>query len=382
MDGHALRDQTIGESGIVAHSGAAQVARTSGGPPAPLSETPAALKGLRMAGAAGASMALHLCVLIGFIHYMHPGLRGAEPEAEAPIELVLESDGAKPESTAGAAAPSAVLEPPATDSPADRAPAPIAETPQPEPMQEAIAQPPAPAPIAALPVPKAAPDADAALQRRLRAREAERAARERERRRAVELAREQADEKSEQRAAAHAKRQTAAQRAAQQEQADERTKAREARRRADARAAAAREAKAALEISREGRGTAARGAAPSVARAPARSASAADAASFDAASYRAIVARAVRAAVGSRCSIGAGSRVVIALTISRSGAISGASISHPSGNSAFDAASITAVRNSGPFPPPTGTIKRQRAGGRRLPIAPRTSEASCAHCAA
>ncbi|MCC2105432.1 MAG: TonB family protein [Hyphomicrobiales bacterium] len=75
---------------------------------------------------------------------------------------------------------------------------------------------------------------------------------------------------------------------------------------------------------------------------------------FDAASYRALVARAVRAAVGSRCSLGAGSRVVIALSIGRSGAVSGASISSPSGNSAFDAASLAAVRRAGPFPPLQG----------------------------
>lgn len=75
---------------------------------------------------------------------------------------------------------------------------------------------------------------------------------------------------------------------------------------------------------------------------------------FDAASYRAIIARAVKAAVGSKCSFGAGSRVVIALTIGRTGAISGVGIATSSGNGAFDAASLSAVRSAGPFPPPTG----------------------------
>lgn len=75
---------------------------------------------------------------------------------------------------------------------------------------------------------------------------------------------------------------------------------------------------------------------------------------FDAASYRAIIARAVKAAVGSKCSFGAGSRVVIALTIGRSGAIGSVGIASSSGNGAFDAASLSAVRSAGPFPPPTG----------------------------
>ncbi|MFT4096089.1 MAG: TonB family protein, partial [Rhodoblastus sp.] len=75
---------------------------------------------------------------------------------------------------------------------------------------------------------------------------------------------------------------------------------------------------------------------------------------FDAASYRALVARAVRAAVGSRCAQAAGARVVIALTIGGSGAISSAGVASSSGNSAFDAASAAAVRRAGPFPPPTG----------------------------
>ncbi|HMN73558.1 MAG TPA: TonB family protein, partial [Rhodoblastus sp.] len=71
-------------------------------------------------------------------------------------------------------------------------------------------------------------------------------------------------------------------------------------------------------------------------------------------SYRALVARAVRAAVGSRCAQAAGARVVIALTIGHSGAISSAGVASSSGNGAFDAASATAVRRAGPFPPPTG----------------------------
>jgi len=342
MDGYALRDDAITPA-LVGGAAIKRATTPKGGPSAPLfTKAPNVRRG-RLAAAAAASLLLHGCLLLGFIRYVHTGPRGDATDVEAPIELVLEAPApAQPDVSAAPAAeqqaPPILSTPAAVAAPAPEPPA-IAAAVQPEISQQ-------PAPVASAP----APDTSEILEKRRREQEAERAAR--ERRRALELARaraeERAEERAEQRAVDRERRQEAARRAA------ERAKATEERRRAAAQAEAAREARAALEVSREGGGATARQQVAHRPSAPARAAATDESNRFDAASYRAIVARAVRAAVGSRCSIGAGSRVVIALVIGRSGAISSASVSSPSGNSAFDAASIAAVRGAGPFPPPTG----------------------------
>jgi len=338
MDGYALRDDAIAPA-LVGGAAIKRATAPKGGPSEPLLTKASNVRRSRMAAAAAASLLLHGCLLLGFIRYVHTGPRGDASDVEAPIELVLEAPApAQPDVSAAPAAeqqaPPILSTPAAIAAPTPEPPA-IAAAVQPEVSQQQ-------APVASAP----APDTFEILEKRRREQEAERAAR--ERRRALELARAQAEERAEQRVAERERRQEAARRAA------ERAKATEERRRAAAQAEAAREARAALEVSREGGGATARQQAAHRPSAPARAATADESNGFDAASYRAIVARAVRAAVGSRCSIGAGSRVVIALVIGRSGAISSASVSSPSGNSAFDAASIAAVRGAGPFPPPTG----------------------------
>ncbi len=338
MDGYALRDDAIAPA-LVGGAAVKRATAPKGGPQAPPFTKTDRAKRSRMAAAAAASLLLHGSLLLGFISYVHSGPGGDAADVEAPIELVLEAPApAQPDVSAAPAveqqAPPILSTPLAAAAPTPEPPA-NAATAEPEISQQ-------PGPVASAP----APDTFDILEKRRREQEAEKAAR--ERRRALELAHAQAEERAERRAAERERRQEAARRAA------ERTRASDERRRMAERAEAAREARAALEVAREGGGATARQQAAHRPSAPARAATSDESNGFDATSYRAIVARAVRAAVGSRCSIGAGSRVVIALVIGRSGAISSASVSSPSGNSAFDAASIAAVRGAGPFPPPTG----------------------------
>ena len=75
---------------------------------------------------------------------------------------------------------------------------------------------------------------------------------------------------------------------------------------------------------------------------------------FDAASYAAIVKRGVAAAVARACPSGGGGRVLVSLVIGASGHVASASLTGPSGNGAFDAAAVAAVRRAGPFPSPAG----------------------------
>ena len=318
----------------------------------------------RFAIAAGASGVLHAAALLGFVHFGRPALGDIGAEQEIPIEIVIES-GARPEAASApeqaADTPAKTEEAPqvAAASPPENAPPPPQEAadaappPSPGPAQPTPAEPPplaaaSPAPnqqaaIEATPevrpnsTPTPRPPArierdeqepvDKAVQRELR-RQAERRAIERAR---AEQHMRQAREEAERRAAEREQRRKAARLSAARAQAERRAERAEARRMA--------------AVERGGAGSR---------PAAASGAHVSRATDFDAASYRALVARAVRAAVGSRCSLGAGSRVVIALSIGRSGAVSGASISSPSGNSAFDAASLAAVRRAGPFPPLQG----------------------------
>ena len=318
----------------------------------------------RFAIAAGASGVLHAAALLGFVHFGRPALGDIGAEQEIPIEIVIES-GARPEAASApeqaADTPAKAEEAPqvAAASPPEIAPPPPQEAadaappPSPGPAQPTPAEPPplaaaSPAPnqqaaIEATPevrpnsTPTPRPPArierdkqepvDKAVQRELR-RQAERRAIERAR---AEQHMRQAREEAERRAAEREQRRKAARLSAARAQAERRAERAEARRMA--------------AVERGGAGSR---------PAAASGAHVSRATDFDAASYRALVARAVRAAVGSRCSLGAGSRVVIALSIGRSGAVSGASISSPSGNSAFDAASLAAVRRAGPFPPLQG----------------------------
>ena len=317
-----------------------------------------------LAIAAGASGVLHAAALLGFVHFGRPALGDIGAEQEIPIEIVIES-GARPEAASApeqaADTPAKTEEAPqvAAASPPENAPPPPQEAadaappPSPGPAQPTPAEPPplaaaSPAPnqqaaIEATPevrpnsTPTPRPPArierdkqepvDKAVQRELR-RQAERRAIERAR---AEQHMRQAREEAERRAAEREQRRKAAHFSAARAQAERRAERAEARRMA--------------AVERGGAGSR---------PAAASGAHVSRATDFDAASYRALVARAVRAAVGSRCSLGAGSRVVIALSIGRSGAVSGASISSPSGNSAFDAASLAAVRRAGPFPPLQG----------------------------
>ncbi len=75
---------------------------------------------------------------------------------------------------------------------------------------------------------------------------------------------------------------------------------------------------------------------------------------FDAASYAAIVKRGVAAAVARACPSGGGGRVLVSLVIGATGHVASASLTGPSGNGAFDAAAVAAVRRAGPFPAPAG----------------------------
>ena len=318
----------------------------------------------RFAIAAGASGVLHAAALLGFVHFGRPALGDIGAEQEIPIEIVIES-GARPEAASApeqaadtpakteeapqvaAASPPEIAPPPPQEA-ADAAPPPSPGPAQPTPAEPPplAAAPPAPnqqAAIEATPevrpnsTPTPRPPArierdkqepvDKAVQRELR-RQAERRAIERAR---AEQHMRQAREEAERRAAEREQRRKAARLNAARAQAERRAERAEARRMA--------------AVERGGAGSR---------PAAASGAHVSRATDFDAASYRALVARAVRAAVGSRCSLGAGSRVVIALSIGRSGAVSGASISSPSGNSAFDAASLAAVRRAGPFPPLQG----------------------------
>ena len=318
----------------------------------------------RFAIAAGASGVLHAAALLGFVHFGRPALGDIGAEQEIPIEIVIES-GARPEAASApeqaADTPAKAEEAPqvAAASPPEIAPPPPQEAadaappPSPGPAQPTPAEPPPLAAASPAPNQQAAIEAtpevrpnstptprpptrierdeqepvDKAVQRELR-RQAERRAIERAR---AEQHMRQAREEAERRAAEREQRRKAARLSAARAQAERRAERAEARRMA--------------AVERGGAGSR---------PAAASGAHVSRATDFDAASYRALVARAVRAAVGSRCSLGAGSRVVIALSIGRSGAVSGASISSPSGNSAFDAASLAAVRRAGPFPPLQG----------------------------
>ena len=304
----------------------------------------------RFAIAAGASGVLHAAALLGFVHFGRPALGDIGAEQEIPIEIVIES-GARPEAASApeqaadtrgkteeapqvaAASPPEIAPPPPQET-ADAAPPPFAAAP-PAPNQQAAIEAapevrpnstPTPRPPARIERDEQEP-VDKAVQRELR-RQAERRAIERAR---AEQHMRQAREEAERRAAEREQRRKAARLSAARAQAERRAERAEARRMA--------------AVERGGAGSR---------PAAASGAHVSRATDFDAASYRALVARAVRAAVGSRCSLGAGSRVVIALSIGRSGAVSGASISSPSGNSAFDAASLAAVRRAGPFPPLQG----------------------------
>ena len=318
----------------------------------------------RFAIAAGASGVLHAAALLGFVHFGRPALGDIGAEQEIPIEIVIES-GARPEAASApeqaadtrgkteeapqvaAASPPEIAPPPpqeAADAAPPPSPGPAQPTPaEPPPLAAASPAPNQQAAIEATPevrpnsTPTPRPPArierdkqepvDKAVQRELR-RQAERRAIERAR---AEQHMRQAREEAERRAAEREQRRKAAHFSAARAQAERRAERAEARRMA--------------AVERGGAGSR---------PAAASGAHVSRATDFDAASYRALVARAVRAAVGSRCSLGAGSRVVIALSIGRSGAVSGASISSPSGNSAFDAASLAAVRRAGPFPPLQG----------------------------
>ncbi|HPG03658.1 MAG TPA: TonB family protein [Rhodoblastus sp.] len=318
----------------------------------------------RFAIAAGASGVLHAAALLGFVHFGRPALGDIGAEQEIPIEIVIES-GARPEAASApeqaADTPAKAEEAPqvAAASPPEIAPPPPQEAadaappPSPGPAQPTPAEPPPLAAASPAPNQQAAIEAtpevrpnstptprpptrierdeqepvDKAVQRELQ-RRAERRAIERAR---AEQHMRQAREEAERRAAEREQRRKAARLSAARAQAERRAERAEARRMA--------------AVERGGAGSR---------PAAASGAHVSRATDFDAASYRALVARAVRAAVGSRCSLGAGSRVVIALSIGRSGAVSGASISSPSGNSAFDAASLAAVRRAGPFPPLQG----------------------------
>jgi len=208
MDGHALRDQTIGPS-LLGGATVARAGQSGGGPSTPLFPKAASLAGGRLAGAVAASIALHACLLLGFIQYVHQGRPGDDADVEAPIELVLESPAASkadmqasPEAP-GNAASALPATPPAVSAPATEPAPPLAAEQAPAPIpQESVTR------VAPTPSPEAA----AALQRRLRALEAERAAKERERRRALEFAQEQAEERAEQRARDRARQQAAQQR--------------------------------------------------------------------------------------------------------------------------------------------------------------------------
>lgn len=318
----------------------------------------------RFAIAASASAALHAAALLGFVHFGRPALGVNGADQEIPIEIVIDNS-ARQEPAAAAkrmadvpdeadVAPHVASTAPATPPVSPQASSNAAPPPAPAPAQTSAAEP--PPPVAAVPPagdqqtareptpetksdatpppPPSAPIARATQEAVGNAVQMEQ--KQAERRRAIEQARaekhtRQAREQAERRAAERERRREAARRSAARAEAEQRAERAEARR------------MAAVE----------RGGAASQ-PAAASGAHAARVSDFDAASYRALVARAVRAAVGSRCSLGAGSRVVIALSIGRSGAISGASISSPSGNPAFDAASLAAVRRAGPFPPLQG----------------------------
>ncbi|MDE2361270.1 MAG: TonB family protein [Hyphomicrobiales bacterium] len=290
----------------------------------------------RQALAVGAAVALHACLCLGLLHFARASMSGGDVDLEIPIEVVIDSG-----ATANAVAETRPARAPdRTESAPQQTPEP-AEAPAAAPAPTVEAERRAPdTSAAAAPAPPKADVPDAAAARELAAREAQRVEMERARRaRQLALERARLREREEERA----------RRAAEQARAEAND------RRAAARAREKRAAQIALASRESARATAARAnAAPAATAARPHG----DATSgFDAASYRALIARAVRAAVGATCSEGAGSRVVIALTIGRTGAIASASIASASGNSAFDAASVAAVRRAGPFPPPTGRAR-------------------------
>lgn len=346
---------------IAAQGGAAPLTIPADLVPVALQALPAAA-GLKPNAALVVSIALHVGLVAGIIGLATSDLSSGEGEIDT-IELVVEQ---APEPAGAEPVQSAALAPVAAQPQA--APAEPAQPPEPEPAQQAAASAATTQPLQFAELPPPAPQPDVLRQVQAERRVAEARA-EAEARRAQErfaqeqLAQEQLAQEQRRQAAARAaerqRRVEAAQRAAQLERQDEqrerpaaRLKAREAARAEERRAAQRRVQQASLGRS-ETRGGAER---PSALPAPpaAQRARAGDSGGFDPASYRALVARAVRAAVGSRCSQAAGARVVIALTIGGSGAISSASVSSSSGNAAFDSASAAAVRRAGPFPPPSG----------------------------
>lgn len=315
------------------------------------------------------SLALHAGLAVGILRLPADGFVHGEADLETPIEIIVDDSAAssaeraeigKPAESNTSEAGESAMTPPAAAADAPTA----ADAPQAVEAQAAetqAAQATAAAPVASLesspstpadvaapaPIPDAALPAAAEQTRLLEQREEQRA--ERERRHAAELARQRMQER----------RKEAARRAEQRarederERAAERAQARDEQRRAAARAEERRRVAHAGAAERQTAG-ARKAVGRPAAEAPAARSRAGDNGAFDASAYRALVARAVRAAVGSRCSQGAGSRVVVALVIGRTGAISSASVTSSSGNSAFDAASAAAVRSAGPFPAPTG----------------------------
>lgn len=283
------------------------------------------------------SIALHVCLVAGALRLAADNSSFGDSDLETPIEIVV---GQTPEAGADvASAAQSDAIPDAAPSPAKAAekPAPTdaaAEAgPAEQPAQANVREPPrtaAPAePDGASPASEATGPAFAQAQQRARARE--QARREAIARRAAERERLEAERAT-------------ARRDAREKALAERRRAARAEERRNAQASPG-ERRTDAGVPRAAAGGAARETKP---------ARVGDGDGFDAAAYRALVARAVRAAVGSRCSQAAGARVVIALTIGRAGAISSAVIASSSGNGGFDAASASAVRSAGPFPPPTG----------------------------
>ena len=334
-----------GESTALADQAAARIRPADFFTPPPAPET-ISVDPPRRVAAASAALVLHAGLCLGLVHFAHQGMSGGDADLEIPIEVVV---GGGPEAGVATDARQAAAEPQAAPTDARRETAPAEAL---QPVTDATAsnlardarepeeRPPAPSPVApVLLTTPHTPDTTGALERhaqetvRRAARiETDRLARDHER--AVERARQRARERAQDRAEEQERQKELAQRAAE---------------RADAR----REARAMLETSsRNGGGGDRRG--PVGSDAAPRQTRLGDTDGFDAASYRALIARAVHAAVGSRCSEGAGSRVVIALVVGRSGAIASASVASASGNAAFDLASVAAVRRAGPFPPPTG----------------------------
>lgn len=334
----------------------------------PADFAPVALQGLPAAAsvkpnaALVVSIALHVGLVAGIIGLATSDLSSGDGDIDT-IELVVEQApepaGAEPMQSVAHDAAAAQMQP----TPAEPA---TSQAPPAEPKQAQQAAAPPPLLLAELPPPAPLPDVLRQAEEERRLTEARAEAEERRAREKLaqeQVAQEQLAQEQRRQAAARAaerqRRVEAAQKAAELERREElrekaaaRAQAREAARAEERRAAQRRVQQASL-----GRGETHGGAErPSALPSPpaAQRARAGDSGGFDPASYRALVARAVRAAVGSRCSQAAGARVVVALTIGGSGAISSASVSSSSGNAAFDAASAAAVRRAGPFPPPAG----------------------------